>query len=104
MVKLVKKEKELFDKEYIAPLKATYNKIPVNATAFKFAYLDKYDYNDRLLVLGLLAMGVGVRSFKRLPLYQLPLRTFSALKDSAVAYFLAGLFLAPEIYNPLMEE
>ena len=73
-------------------------------TAFKFTYLNCYDYNDRLIALGLLSMLVGVRSFKRAFIYQLPLRTFSAAKDSAVAYFLTGLFIAPEIYNPLMSE
>lgn len=79
-----------------------YNKIPKQLTGIKFAYLNSFDYNDRLIALGLLSMLVGVRSFRKALVYQLPLRTFSAVKDSAVVYFLAGLFVAPEIYNPLM--
>jgi hypothetical protein len=85
-------------------LEENYSKIPVQLTAFKFTYLNSYDYKDRLIVLGLFSMLFGVRSFKKAFIYQLPLRSFSAIKDSVVVYFLAGIFVAPEIYNPLMSE
>jgi hypothetical protein len=52
--------------------------------------------------LGLASTIVGVASFRTAKFYQLPLRTFAALKDATFAYFVGGLAIAPEIFNPLM--
>jgi hypothetical protein len=47
-------------------------------------------------------MIVGVTSFRTAKVYQLPFRTFAAFKDATLAYFVGGLTIAPEIFNPLM--
>jgi hypothetical protein len=47
-------------------------------------------------------MIVGVASFRTAKVYQLPLRTFAAFKDATLAYFIGGLAIAPEIFNPSM--
>lgn len=54
------------------------------------------------MALGLASMIVGVASFRTQKTYQLPLKTFAAFKDATIAYFIAGLVIAPEVYNPLI--
>jgi hypothetical protein len=49
-------------------------------------------------------MIVGVASYRRFKLYQYPARAFTALRDSTLAYLIGGLVIAPEIYNPLMQD
>ena len=48
-------------------------------------------------------MIVGVASFRTAKIHQLPAKSFAALKDAAFSYFIGGLVIAPEIYNPLMD-
>jgi hypothetical protein len=40
-------------------------------------------------------MVVGLASFRTAKSYQFPLKSFGALKDAAVAYFIGGLVIAP---------
>jgi hypothetical protein len=48
-------------------------------------------------------MLVGVVRFRKAMIKQIPLKVLTVIKDSTVGYFIGGLFIAPEIYNPFMD-
>ena len=75
-------------------------------TDYKFKYLNSYSYDTRFTGLLALTMLNGVWAFSRrsskiigVDQYGRAMRT---VKISAFTYFLGGLMLTPEIYNPLM--
>ena len=75
-------------------------------TEYKFKYLTKYSYDTRITGLLLFTMMNGVmalcrRSSKYIGIDQYG-RAMRTIKVAAFTYFIGGLIIAPEIYNPLM--
>jgi len=75
-------------------------------TDYKFKYLNSYSYDNRMTGLLALTMLNGVWAFSRrsskivgVDQYGRAMRT---VKIAGLTYFLGGLMVTPEIYNPWM--
>jgi hypothetical protein len=65
--------------------------------------LERFSYGQRFILLNGLALGSAVFSMRGLNQYNGWMLGMKGLRNTAVTYLLAGLFLAPEIFNPLLK-
>lgn len=80
-----------------------YRAFPAELTALKWDSFGRYDYRERLFGLEGLTLLTAIVTLRVRP-NQLGLmnRFMLAIRNSSATFFLGGLLIAPEIYNPLI--
>ena len=104
MVQNCQNAKNAVNNEVVIPFKQWYKQLPNALTETKFEYIEDHDYNVRFNVVNGLAVLSAMLTFKKSTPYNLTSHTLRAVKNAGLVYFIAGLFIAPQIYNPLMHK
>ncbi len=97
-------EQQDIKQNYIAPINNVYTNLPSWVTELKFNYLENADYQTRILALNGLALFTSMLTLYKTKGLQVFPRILSATRNTTLIYFMGGLMIAPEIYNPLMKQ
>lgn len=93
-----------FRREVCTPIGDIYRQLPGEMTSFKMNLLQSYSTTERFAFINLVCVLTAIVTFKRMPDYGLTQKTLRAFRNSGVMYLVGGLFVTPEIYNPIMKE
>lgn len=73
-------------------------------TSFKFATFGQYNYRERLFGLEGLVLLTAISTLRvRSNKLGFANRFMLSIRNSSAVFLLGGLFIAPEIYNPLIK-
>jgi len=64
--------------------------------------IENFTFGQRLVFLNFLALGSAVFTMRKISRFNAPSLSVKSLRNSALTYMFGGLFIAPEIYNPVM--
>ena len=81
-----------------------YRALPNDLTEFKTSFFGQYNYKQRLFTLEALILLTAISTLRvRSNQINIGKRFMLAIRNSSVVFLMGGLFVAPEIYNPLIK-
>ena len=93
-----------FASDFCHPLGDVYRSLPEDLTSFKITSFGKYNYKQRLFSLEALVLLTALFTMRaRRNKLGFTKRFMLSIRNSAFVFLMGGLFIAPEIYNPLIK-
>lgn len=80
-----------------------YRSFPEDLTNLKWSLFGQYNYRQRLFGLEFFTLFTAIYTLRARRSVGVFKRLMLSIRNSSIAFFLGGLVVAPEIYNPLIK-